>query len=96
MLNWKCITFQSSKLKETIEKNQTLEHTISDLETRVEMTKEYSGMVEISKQETLVAASASDKLAASRAMKQNKQLKNQVEELENAIVQLVSSTKIQN
>ena len=83
-------------MKETIEKNQTLEHTISDLETRVEMTKEYSGMVEISKQETLVAASASDKLAASRAMKQNKQLKNQVEELENAIVQLVSSTKIQN
>ena len=83
-------------MKETIEKNQSLEHTIGDLETRVEMTKEYSGMVEISKQETLVAASASDKLAASRAMKQNKQLKNQIEELENAIVQLVSSTKMHN
>ena len=60
------------------------------METKIEMSQEFAGSMDITKQESLVAASASDKLAASRAMKQNQQLKNQVEELENAIVQVVS------
>ena len=38
-----------------------------------------------------MAACQSDKVAASRAMIQNKQLKDQVEELESAVVQLVSN-----
>ena len=82
--------FQSCKLKETLEKCQKYEQTIGDMETKIEMSQEFAGSMDITKQESLVAASASDKLAASRAMKQNQQLKNQVEELENAIVQVVS------
>ena len=82
---------QSSKLKETLEKCQRYEQTIGDLETKIEMSQEFAGTMDFTKQESLVAASASDKLAASRAMKQNQQLKTQVEELENAIVQLVNN-----
>ena len=85
------IFFQSSKLQETLDKCQRYEQTIGDLQTKIEMSQEFAGSMDITKQESLVAASASDKLAASRAMKQNQQLKNQVEELENAIVQLVNN-----
>jgi len=69
-----------------------MQDTIGDLETKIEMSKEMATNKELIKQENLVAASTSDKLAASRAMKQNKQLKNQVEEFEHAIMQL-SNTK---
>ena len=41
-------------------------------------------------QHELMVACQSDKVAASRAMTQNKQLKDQVEELESAVVHLVS------
>ena len=52
------------------------------------MTKESSA--DVDQHASLIAASTSDKVAASRAMKQNKDLKKQVEELENAIIQVVS------
>ena len=90
LFTYKYFCFQSCKLKETLEKCQKYEQTIGDMETKIEMSQEFAGSMDITKQESLVAASASDKLAASRAMKQNQQLKNQVEELENAIVQVVS------
>ena len=54
------------------------------------MSEEVSNSVNISQQESLLAASSSDKVAASRAMKQNLQLKKQVEELESAVIQAVS------
>jgi len=82
---------ESSKLQETLDKCQRYEQTIGDLQTKIEMSQEFAGSMDITKQESLVAASASDKLAASRAMKQNQQLKDQVEELENAIVQVTNS-----
>lgn len=85
------IFFQSSKLQETLDKCQRYEQTIGDLQTKIEMSQEFAGSMDITKQESLVAASASDKLAASRAMKQNQQLKQTVEELENAIVQVVKT-----
>ena len=69
------IFFQSSKLQETLDKCQRYEQTIGDLQTKIEMSQEFAGSMDITKQESLVAASASDKLAASRAMKQNQQLK---------------------
>ena len=82
---------QSSKLKETLEKCQRYEQTIGDLETKIEMSQEFAGTMDFTKQESLVAASASDKLAASRAMKQNQKLKLEKLELENAIVQVVKT-----
>ena len=81
--------FQATKLKQSQDKNKVMQDTIGDLETKIEMSKEMATNKELIKQENLVAASTSDKLAASRAMKQNKQLKNQVEEFEHAIMQLV-------
>lgn len=53
------------------------------------MSKEFSSAAEASQHKTLLAASSSDKVAASRAMKQNQELKKQVEELENAVIQVV-------
>ena len=85
--------FQATELKQTQEKNKVLQETIGDLETKIEMSKELATNKELIKQENLVAASTSDKLAASRAMKQNKKLKNQVEEFEHAIMQLVRCHK---
>ena len=76
-------------MKQSEDKNKVMQDTIGDLETKIEMSKEMATNKELIKQENLVAASTSDKLAASRAMKQNKQLKNQVEEFEHAIMQLV-------
>ena len=81
--------FQATKLKQSQDQNKVMQDTIGDLETKIEMCKEMATNKELIKQENLVAASTSDKLAASRAMKQNKQLKNQVEEFEHAIMQLV-------
>ena len=82
-ISYAYIFFQSSKLQETLDKCQRYEQTIGDLQTKIEMSHEFAGSMDITKQESLVAASASDKLAASRAMKQNQQLKTQVLDLEN-------------
>lgn len=62
------------------------ESVIIDLETQVEMAKSSTSSFDSS---DLVAACQSDKVAASRAMAQNKQLKEQLEELQTAIVSLV-------
>lgn len=63
---------------------------ISHLETQNEMLQGSSSSVD---QSDLVAACESDKVAASRAMKQNKQLKEQLEELQMAIIKLVIKIK---
>lgn len=62
---------------------------MEDLETRLEMSNERSAFADPSQHQGLVAASTSDKVAASRAMKQNHQLKDQVEELEIAVMKVV-------
>ena len=62
---------------------------MTDLETRNEMLQASSSNVNSN---DLVAALESDKVAASRAMTQNKQLKEQVEELEGAVIRLVISS----
>ena len=54
------------------------------------MSKENDAMNSISHHENLVAASTSDKVAASRAMQQNLTLKKQIEEIEFALIQSVS------
>lgn len=85
------LLFQGLRLKEALAKCKELQENITDLETKLEMTSEKSALIDPTRHESLVAASESDKVAASRAMKQNQQLKVQVEELENAILQLVLS-----
>ena len=64
------------------------EAVMSDLETRNEMLKVATMGIQ---SQDLVAACESDKVAASRAMAQNKKLKEQLEELENAVISLVRS-----
>ena len=62
------------------------ESLVSELETRAEMLQSAAGP---GATEELVAACESDKVAASRAMKQNAELKGQLEELQMAIIKLV-------
>ncbi len=64
---------------------------ISELETQNEMLR--SGSVNSSSgvNEELVAACESDKVAASRAMAQNEQLKEQLQELQMAVIKQVGS-----
>lgn len=59
---------------------------ISELETQLEMLRSTSNV----SHDEMLAACESDKVAASRAMVQNKQLKEQLTELENQFIQLVS------
>ena len=66
-----------------------LENRVREQETKLEMSAEASNATIVSQQESLLAASSSDKVAASRAMKQNLELKKQVEELESAVIQAV-------
>ena len=67
---------------------------LSEVETKLDMERmsngdASNGTVRVT-QEDLVAACQSDKIAASRAMTQNKSLKKQLEELELAVIQTVS------
>ena len=87
-------TLQSVKQKEALTKCKELQENIVDLEMKLEMASENSGFIDPGRHESLVAASESDKVAASRAMKQNNQLKIQVEELENAVLQLVQNCSL--
>ena len=80
---------QSDKVAELSTKLSERETAISDLETKLDIVSEKNTLMDLSQHESLVAASSSDKVAASRAMKQNKQLKEQVEELEHAVMQVV-------
>ena len=66
----------------------TTKSEMSELETRNDMLRSAS-QSEV-KHDDLVAACESDKVAASRAMKQNKQLKEENVELQSALVELVS------
>ena len=61
---------------------------IGELETRVEMLK--SATSASSDLHGLMASSESDKVAASRAMAQNHRLKDQLEELQMRLIELVS------
>jgi len=83
---------QNVHLKSSQVKIQEQELMVGDLETKLEMST--TNLVDHSQHKTLLAASTSDKVAASRAMQQNLELKKQVEELENAIIQ-VTDTKAQ-
>ena len=65
---------------------------VSEMETRAEMLQSEGGQA-ASASEELVAACESDKVAASRAMKQNADLKAQLEELQMAIIKLVRRSK---
>ena len=78
---------QNVQLKSSQAKIQEQELMVGDLETKLEMST--TNLVDHSQHKTLLAASTSDKVAASRAMQQNLELKKQVEELENAIIQVV-------
>jgi chromosome segregation ATPase len=78
---------QNVQLKSSQAKIQDFELMVGDLETKLEMST--TNLVNHSQHKTLLAASTSDKVAASRAMQQNLELKKQVEELENAIIQVV-------
>lgn len=78
---------QNVQLKSSQSKIQEQELMVGDLETKLEMST--TNLVDHSQHKTLLAASTSDKVAASRAMQQNLELKKQVEELENAIIQVV-------
>lgn len=80
---------QNVQLKSSQAKIQEQELMVGDLETKLEMST--TNLVDHSQHKTLLAASTSDKVAASRAMQQNLELKKQVEELENAIIQVVSN-----
>ena len=61
---------------------------IGELETQVEMLK--SATSASSDLHGLMASSESDKVAASRAMAQNHRLKDQLEELQMRLIELVS------
>ncbi len=70
------------------------ENLISDLETQNEMLRSGTGVAadddgKKRQNEELVAACESDKVAASRAMAQNEQLKEQLQELQMAVIKLV-------
>ena len=80
--------------KDTQDKCRALEDKISQLSTQLEMSKEHGVMHNLSHHENLVAASTSDKVAASRAMQQNLTLKKQIEEIEFALIQSVSSSNL--
>ena len=80
--------FQSEeveKLSVTILEREAL---IGELETQVEMLK--SATSASSDLHGLMASSESDKVAASRAMAQNHRLKDQLEELQMRLIELVS------
>ena len=80
--------FQSEeveKLSVTILEREAL---IGELETQVEMLK--SATSASSHLHGLMASSESDKVAASRAMAQNHRLKDQLEELQMRLIELVS------
>ena len=80
--------FQSEeveKLSVTILERDAL---IGELETQVEMLK--SATSASSDLHGLMASSESDKVAASRAMAQNHRLKDQLEELQMRLIELVS------
>ena len=83
---------QNGHLKSSQAKIEEQELVIGNLETKLEMST--SNLVDHSQHETLLAASSSDKVAASRAMQQNLELKKQVEELETAVIQVVSFTAL--
>ena len=68
------------------------EATIGELETRVEMLKSASSAS--SDLQGLMASNESDKVAASRAMAQNLRLKDQLEELQMRLIELVSESKV--
>lgn len=84
---------QTRQLQQVEEKCTQQEMQIHDLQTNLEMTSDLSSMIDVTQQQTLLAASSSDKVAASRAMAQNQALKKQVEDLENAMIQVVSHFK---
>ena len=63
------------------------EQSLSEMETRNEMLEQ--SQQDDLKHDELMAAIESDKVAASRAMAQNAKLKDQLEELELAVIQLV-------
>ena len=77
------------KLQASLGKCQELEETVGRLSTQLEMSKDNTTMRNLTNHEDLVAASTSDKVAASRAMKQNLALKKQIEEIEFALIQSV-------
>ena len=93
LLKWYSL-FQTAKCHEQQMKLKDDENKLAELETKLEMAKDQSSLEELKQNESLIAASTSDKVAASRAMKQNQDLKRQVEELENAVIQ-VTNTKAQ-
>ncbi len=72
------------------------ESQLCELETQLEMLRQQAQSQDAQTSSELMAACESDKIAASRAMTQNKQLKEQLEELETAIVQLVRDNFIFN
>ena len=74
-----------------------LEETVGQLNTQLEMSKDSTSMQNLTHHEDLVAASTSDKVAASRAMKQNQILKKQIEEIEFSLIQSANDkAKIMN
>ena len=70
------------------------EATIGELETRVEMLKSASSASSDLQLQGLMASNESDKVAASRAMAQNLRLKDQLEELQMRLIELVSESKV--
>ena len=71
------------------------EATIGELETRVEMLKSASSASSDLQLQGLMASNESDKVAASRAMAQNLRLKDQLEELQMRLIELVSHYTLQ-
>lgn len=78
----------ASQKEEIVRLTETLDESSTDFKTELEMLR--SQKSSDVNQEDLVAACQSDKVAASRAMMQNKQLKQQLEELQEGIVQVAS------
>ena len=85
------------QLQASLGKCTALEETVGQLNTQLEMSKDSTSMQNLTHHEDLVAASTSDKVAASRAMKQNQILKKQIEEIEFSLIQSANDkAKIMN
>jgi len=80
----------AEKLSQKTSRISELQAKISSLETSVDMLQS-SSEKSCTDQAELLAACESDKVAASMAMQQNVQLKDRLEELDGAVVQLTNS-----
>lgn len=80
---------QNAKISDLTESLAVKNETLTEMETQLEMLRT-NASADVSQMD-LMAACQSDKVAASRAMVQNKQLKDQLDELQYAIVQVTNS-----